>query len=64
MGKNLLSIIALLAVCFTTVFSQNGTIRGSVLEEAGEGLIGVTVVIDGTTKGTILPILMGIFRFL
>ncbi|MCB0536720.1 MAG: TonB-dependent receptor [Bacteroidetes bacterium] len=54
MGKNLLSIIALLALCFTTVFSQNGTIRGSVLEEAtGEGLIGVTVVIDGTTKGTI-----------
>jgi len=35
------------------LFSQSGTIKGTVLEdESGETLIGVTVMLDGTDKGT------------
>ncbi len=39
---------------FTRVYSQKGTIRGSVYDEAlGGGFMGVTVVAEGTTAGAI-----------
>jgi len=42
-----------LALVPTLLFSQSGTIKGTVLEdESGETLIGVTVMLDGTDKGT------------
>jgi len=46
----LTSILFLLLV--SVAFAQNGTIRGTVIEEAtGEPMFGVTVVIKGTTNG-------------
>ncbi len=51
MKKNLLFIFFLLLANF--VFAQNGFIRGTVTDaENGEALIGVTVIIDGTSTGT------------
>ncbi|MEM9896889.1 MAG: carboxypeptidase-like regulatory domain-containing protein, partial [Bacteroidota bacterium] len=45
----------ILIICFSfSAYSQNGTIRGTVYEEAtGESLIGVTAVISGTTTGAV-----------
>lgn len=36
-----------------TVFGQTRTITGKVTDETGEGLPGVTIVINGTTQGTV-----------
>lgn len=49
------SFLTLLLVCISTVLSaQNGFIRGKVIDDAtGEELIGVTVLIQGTTKGAV-----------
>jgi hypothetical protein len=45
-------IIFLLSLFPLISYAQNGTIRGSVIEDAtGEPLMGVTVVIEGTTTG-------------
>ena len=44
----------LILLCFSaqSIWAQTGTIRGQVTDaETGETLIGVTVVIEGTTKG-------------
>jgi len=50
--KNLLLLMMLLFVAVG--FSQNGFIRGTIFDDAtGEYLPGVTVVIEGTTTGTI-----------
>lgn len=49
-----LTLFFALLVISTFSFAQNGNIRGTVYEEAtGEPLIGVTVVVQGTTKGAI-----------
>lgn len=55
-GKKLFHLFGLL-VAFLLVseysFAQNLNVSGKVLDETGEGLIGVGVVIQGTTNGTI-----------
>lgn len=46
--------VALVLASFVTVFGQTGSIRMTVVDDnTGETLIGATVVIDGTTKGTV-----------
>ena len=47
------SLLAFFTLVTTLAYSQNGTIRGTVIEDAtGETLIGVTVLLEGTTTGT------------
>lgn len=49
--------VYLFLVCFLTasaVYGQTGTIRGKVIEAStGESMIGVTVVLSGTTQGAV-----------
>ncbi|MDM8307363.1 MULTISPECIES: TonB-dependent receptor [Bacteroidaceae] len=48
------SIFVVLCLCFTMhVFSQNLTIKGVVLDETGQSVIGATVLEEGTENGTI-----------
>jgi TonB-linked SusC/RagA family outer membrane protein len=49
--KNIISFI-LLFLSINTVFAQEINIRGKVLDENKKPLPGVSVIIDGTTKGT------------
>lgn len=57
MTKRILLNLILLFSCSAYTFAQSGTIRGTVYDDAtGEVLIGVTVVIDGTEKGTVTDI--------
>ena len=49
----LLGILALLCLMPTKVFAQNLTVEGTVIDETGEPLIGVSVVIQGTGTGVI-----------
>lgn len=46
----------LLLLCTTKAFSQSGTVTGTVTEVSGEPLIGVNVVVKGTTNGVITDI--------
>lgn len=48
--------LLLFALCTTTVFAQQKVIKGTVLDAAGEPLIGVNVSVKGTTIGTITDI--------
>jgi hypothetical protein len=51
----LLNIILLVTASYS--FAQNGIVRGTVYDDAtGEALIGVTLVINGTDKGTVTDI--------
>ncbi|MGB3618651.1 MAG: carboxypeptidase-like regulatory domain-containing protein, partial [Catalinimonas sp.] len=52
MLKPLLTLLLIL-ISLTTLRAQNGTITGKVVdEETGEELIGVNVLIEGTTMGS------------
>lgn len=52
----LISLITVLG-SLTYSFAQNGFIRGTVFDAAtGEALIGVTIVVEGTVKGTVTDI--------
>jgi outer membrane receptor protein involved in Fe transport len=54
MKRNLYLIIILFFTQSYTLSGQNGTLRGKIIDaETGEALIGATVVVTGTTKGTI-----------
>src|SRR5690606_10095809 len=54
MNKRPYFLIALLFLCDIIAMAQPGTIRGQVFDQGtGETLIGVTVVIDGTTLGSV-----------
>ncbi|MDH5379746.1 MAG: carboxypeptidase-like regulatory domain-containing protein [Cyclobacteriaceae bacterium] len=47
-------LLILLSFCSFLAYSQNGTIRGKVIDnEFGDELIGATVVISGTTIGSV-----------
>lgn len=47
-------LIIILTCTFSFTIAQNGTIRGSVYEEStGEELIGVSVIVEGSTIGSI-----------
>lgn len=60
--RNLL-LTMMVMVMFTAASFAQGTITGKVIEaDYGEALIGATVVIDGTTTGTVTS-LDGVFNF-
>ena len=43
----------LLSLCMTAAFAQQGAIKGKILDENGEPIIGANVIEKGTTNGTI-----------
>ena len=45
-------LLMMLSLCMTVVIAQQATISGTVLDEFGEGVIGVNVVEKGTFNGT------------
>ena len=49
-------LFALINICSLQLFAQNKTIRGSIVDNKGEALIGASVTIKGTTTGTIADI--------
>lgn len=52
--KNLSTLLLLLLGFVAIATAQNGTLRGTVIDEkTGETLIGVTVLLEGTSTGTI-----------
>ena len=50
--KRLLLVVPVLLLAFTTVLAQR-SIQGSVTDESGEPLIGASILVKGTTTGTI-----------
>ena len=48
-----LFFVALLSVLAVGVFAQSKTVSGTVLDKTGESVIGASVVVKGTTNGTI-----------
>ena len=46
----------LMSFCMTTAFAQSGAVKGKVLDEQGEPIIGANIVEKGTTNGTITDI--------
>lgn len=49
-------LIVVLFVLFTSVFAQNqiiGSIKGSIVDEAGAALAGVNIIVEGTRQGTV-----------
>ena len=43
----------LMSFCMTAAFAQSGAVKGKVLDELGEPIIGANIVEKGTTNGTI-----------
>ena len=50
--SRVLLIIAALSFTFGNAFAQNQTVRGIVLDDTGQPLLGATVLVKGTTVGT------------
>ncbi|WP_026999907.1 SusC/RagA family TonB-linked outer membrane protein [Eisenibacter elegans] len=48
----LLSLTLLLSLLYVGVFAQGRTVTGTVTDESGDPIPGVTVVVKGTTQGT------------
>ena len=48
-----LFFVALLSVLAVGAFAQSKTVSGTVLDKTGESVIGASVVVKGTTNGTI-----------
>ena len=46
----------LMSFCMTAAFAQSGAVKGKVLDELGEPIIGANIVEMGTTYGTITDI--------
>ena len=46
----------LMSLCMTAAFAQSGAVKGKVLDELGEPIIGANIVEKGTTNGTITDI--------
>ena len=42
-----------MSFCMTAAFAQSGAVKGKVLDELGEPIIGANIVEKGTTNGTI-----------
>ena len=51
--KRLLLFLTTLVVLASTAFAQVSTVRGSVRDESGEPLAGVSILVKGTQVGTI-----------
>lgn len=54
--KKLLLFLTTLVVLASTAFAQVSTVRGSVRDESGEPLPGVSVLVKGTSAGTITEV--------
>ena len=55
--SRLLATSVLMSFCMTgAVFAQRATIKGSVVDENGEPVIGANILVKGTTNGTITDI--------
>ena len=46
----------LMLFCVTAAYGQSGTVKGKVLDEQGEPIIGANIVEKGTTNGTVTDI--------
>ena len=46
-------ISVLMSFCLTAAFAQSGAVKGKVLDEKGEPIIGANIVEKGTTNGTV-----------
>ena len=53
---HLFGVVAILLMASGQSFAQDMLVKGRVLDELGEGLIGAGVVIQGTTQGTVTDI--------
>ena len=53
--RQLTFMLLFLGLC-TTVYGQNNTVTGTVTDQENEGLPGVTVLVQGTTRGTITDV--------
>ena len=51
-----LLLVVLFSAVASFVFAQNKTITGSVVDAKGESVIGASVLVKGTTNGTISDI--------
>ena len=56
MWKSALTLVAFLFLCSTVVFGQGNTVTGTVTDTSGDPLIGVNVLVKGTTNGGITNI--------
>ncbi len=55
--RSILSLIVCLVMSTTMLMAQNRTVTGSVIsEEDGEPIVGASVVVDGTTNGTVTDV--------
>ena len=54
--KRLLLFLAAFAAIASTAFAQVSTVRGSVKDDTGEPLAGVSVLVKGTQVGTVTDI--------
>lgn len=54
--KNLCLLMLLLISCPLSLFSQDKTITGTVLDKTGESIIGASVLVKGTVNGTITDV--------
>jgi len=46
----------LMSFCMTVAFAQQGAIKGKILDENGEAIIGANVIEKGTTNGTVTDV--------
>lgn len=49
-------LTALMSFCMTVAFAQTGTVKGKVVDETGEPIIGANIVEKGTTNGAITDV--------
>ena len=56
MKERVLVLLACLFASFTLAMAQTRTVRGAVVDEAGEPVIGASVLVQGTNTGTITDI--------
>lgn len=49
-------VFLLAGFCFSSASAQDRTVSGTIVDETGEGLPGVNVIIKGTTNGTVTDI--------
>ena len=53
MKERVLVLLACLFASFTLAMAQNSTVSGTVVDETGEPVIGASILVEGTARGTI-----------
>jgi hypothetical protein len=58
MKSNLLKFFLVISISlvYSSVFGQTGSVQGKITDAKGEALIGATILMQGTTAGTISDI--------